>query len=364
MEESENYSETNRTYYLKHIDTGNYVGLSGSNLALVSSANKKEIRFVPVADDSQSLLYQVAQTDAYNLLSDAQRERFESIYESVAGDVFGRYGGSAEWTPRIRMDNLFTEILSGSLSEAEQLSKLEAFVTRGNNSHIYDGQASYQTVSTSLPGAVGVYCETDEGTAGNYDFWRGTMLDGVLYKLKIYAADGTLEQTIDLYVQDDGTAQPNANTFKNIIVNIPYVYRQHLTTVKSRSDSANSYNGGGGVLYIRLNWSPDANGMRSTVCHELGHINDQACGTWSGGSGWADAIASDMYAPSTYGASNSTEDFAEFCRMYMSAYGNPDMQKGLQIILPARYASFGRMRQNKFGGWGLWEYEYTTYGYE
>ena len=88
MEESENYSDTNKTYYLKHIDTGSYVGLSGTNLALVASANKKEIRFVPVA--GESLLARVSKTDAYNLLSSAQRERFEAVYESVAGDVFGR----------------------------------------------------------------------------------------------------------------------------------------------------------------------------------------------------------------------------------------------------------------------------------
>ncbi len=357
LEESENYAENNKTYYLKHIDSGNYVGLSGTSLALVTGASKKEIRFVPI--ESESLLYRVAQTDAYNLLTGAQKERIESVYESVAGDVFGRYGGTSEWTPRIRMDNLFTEILSGSLSEAEQLAKLEEFLDAANG-YIYSGQASYQTISTSIPGTSGVYCETDAGVAGNYDFWRGTMLNGVLYKLRIYTASGKLEQTIDLYVQDDGIAQANANTFKNIIVQIPYIYRQHLTTVKSRSDSANSYNGGGGVIYIRLNWSPNANDMRSTIVHELGHVNDQACGTWSSGSGWINAIAADMYTPSTYGATNSTEDFAEFCRMYFAAYGNPDMQRGLQIIMPERYASFGRMRKNNFGGWGLWEDEYTS----
>ncbi|MBQ6794788.1 MAG: hypothetical protein IJO83_01440, partial [Clostridia bacterium] len=356
--ESENYSEDNKTYYLKHMDSGNYVGLSGTSLALVTAANKKEIRFVPLEDDS--LLYRVAKTDAYNLLTGTQKERLESVYESVAGDVFGRYGGNSEWTPRIRMDNLFTEILSGTLSEAEQLTKLQEFLERGKNSHIYDGQASHQVISTTIPGTSGVYCTTDAGVAGNYDFWRGTMLNGMLYKLRIYDASGKLEQTIDLYVQDDGIAQANANTFKNIIVQIPYIYRKNLTTVKSRSDSANSYNGGGGVIYIRLNWSPDANGMRSTIVHELGHVNDQACGTWSSGSGWNDAIAADMYAPSVYGATNSTEDFAEFCRIYFSCYGNPDMQRGLQIIMPERYDSFGRMRKNNFGGWGLWEDEYTS----
>ncbi len=358
MEKSENYSDTNKTYYLKHIDSGNYVGLSGTNLALVASANKKEIRFVPV--EGESLLYKVAQTDAYNLLTSAQRERFESVYESVAGDVFGRYGGTSEWTPRIRMDNLFTEILSGTLTEAEQLKKLEEFVTASSNGYIYDGQASYQTISTSIPGTEGLYWEQDAGTAGSYDFWRETYLNGMLYKYTIYKADGTAEQTINLYVEDQSTAQTNAATFREVLLNIPYEFRQHLTTVKIRNDGANYYNGGGGTLYIRINWTPDANSMRSTVVHELGHIVDQACGTWSNGSGWASAKAADMYSASGYANSSNAEDFAEFARMYFAAYGNPDMQKGLQIIMPERYASFGRLRQNNLGGWGLWEDEYTN----
>lgn len=362
MEKSASYTETNRTYYLKHIDTGNYVGLSGSNLALVSNANKKEIRFVPV--EGESLLARVSKTDAYNLLSSAQRERLESVYESVAGDVFGRYGGTAEWTPRIRMDNMFTEILSGSLTEAEQLAKLEEFLTASSNGYIYDGQASYQTISTSIAGTDGLYWEQDEGTAGTYDFWSGTMLSGMLYKYTIYEADGTAQQTINLYVEDQTTAQTNAANFREVLLNIPYEFRKNLHTAKIRNDGANYYNGGGGTLYIRINWTPNQNDMRSTVVHELGHILDQACGTWSNGSGWAAAKSADMYSASGYANSSNAEDFAEFCRMYFAAYGNPDMQKGLQVIMPERYASFGRLRQNNLGGWGLWEDEYTTYGYE
>ncbi len=362
LEESENYSKDNLSYYIRHIDSEEYIGtgsswMTGEVLMLVDESKKVEITFVPLYESSP--LYNISKTAAYNNLSDRQRYMMESVYESVAGDVFGRYGGYSEWTPRIRMDNLFNEILTGNFTEAEQLSKLESFVQRGNNSHIYDGQASYQTVSTSLPGTEGLYWEIDEGKKGNYDFWRGTMLDGVLYKYTIYTADGEVQQTINLYVEDNATARKNADTFKNVIVQIPHIFRSHLRNVKVRLDNANSYNGGGGDMYIRLNWSPDANGMRSTVVHELGHIMSSNNGGWAEGGGWASAIALDMYAPSTYGATNATEDFAEFCRMYFSAYGNRDMQRGLKIIMPERYASFGRLRKNNLGGWGLWEDEYT-----
>lgn len=362
LEESENYSEDNLSYYIKHIDSDEYMGttsswLYGDILALVDESEKTEFTFEPLYDESP--LYKVSRMSVYNMLTDRQRYMLESVYESVAGDIFGRYGGHAEWTPRIRMDNMFNDILSGNLTEAEQLQQINDFLNKSVNGHIYDGQASYQTVSTSLPGTDGLYWEVDEGTAGTYDFWRGTKLDGVLYKLTIYEADGTEQQTINLYVQDDGIAQKNAETFKSIIVQIPHNFRRHLRNVKVRSDNANSYNGGGSDMYIRLNWSPDANGMRSTVVHELGHIIDSQNGYWASGAGWANAIAADMYAPSTYGATNATEDFAEFSRMYFSAYGNADMQRGLQVIMPERYASFGRLRKNNMDGWGLWEDEYT-----
>lgn len=361
LEESENYSENNLSYYMKNLVTGEYMGVGEDVLIKTNESGKKEITLEPLYNESP--LYLVSETEAYNALSDAQKKRIEEVYESVAGDVFGRYGGHSEWTPRIRMDNMFNEILSGQLDNAEQRSLLADFLSTANN-FIYSGQASYEQVSTSIPGTEGLYWTVDEGVAGNYDFWRGTMLDGVLYKLTIHEADGKAQQTLNLYVQDDGTAKTNAETFKSVIVQIPYIFRTNLRTIKVRSDNANSYNGGGGDLYIRLNWSPDKNAMRSTVVHELGHIIDSNNGYWATGGGWNNAIVSDMYTPSTYGGTNSTEDFAEFSRLYFSCYSNRDMQRGLQIIMPERYASFGRLRRNNLGGWGLWKDEYTTYGYE
>ncbi len=356
LEESENYSDDNLAYYMKNLSTGEYIGTGNGVLVKTDADRKTEIILEPLYDES--LLYLVSKTEAYNALSDSQKKRLEDVYESVAGDVFGRYGGHTEWTPRIRMDNAFRDILSGQLDVAEQRALLFDFLSTANN-FIYSGQASYEQISTTIPGTNGLYWTIDEGVEGTYDFWRGTMLEGVLYKLSIHESDGTVQQTLSLYVQNDGTAKTNAETFKNVIVQIPYIFRTNLRTVKVRSDSANSYNGGGGDLYIRLNWSPDKNSMRSTVVHELGHIIDSNNGNWSSGGGWKNAIAMDMYTPSTYGGTNSTEDFAEFSRLYFACYSNRDMQRGLQIIMPERYASFGRLRKNNLGGWGLWEDEYT-----
>lgn len=359
LEKSENYSEDNLSFYIKHMDNNYYIGkaLIGNNLTLRQESSKVEVTFVPLYDYSP--LYLVSLTQSYNNLTDRQRYMLESVYESVAGDIFGRYGGYTEWTPRIRMDNMFNEILSGGLTESAQLTKLNEFLN-DTNGFIYLGQASYDEISTAIPGTEGLYAEIDGGVAGTYDFWRGTMLEGVLYKYSIYTAEGELEQTINLYVQNDGTAQTNAATFKRVILQIPYIFRQHLKNVKVRSDSANSYNGGGSDMYIRLNWAPNEASMRSTVVHELGHIIDTQNGNWSTGAGWVNARAQDMFTPSEYGATTNAEDFAEFARMYFEAYTCKDRQRGLAIIMPERYASFGRLRKNNMAGWGLWEDEYTS----
>ena len=359
MEKSENWKKDNLSYYLKHIDSDNYIGygILTNNLTLRGEGYKVEVTFVPLYDESP--LYLVSQTSAYNLLTDRQRFMIESVYESVAGDIFGRYGGYADWTPRIRMDNLFSEILSGDLSESEQITKFNEFLNDANG-FIYSGQANYETVSLELPGSIGCYTEVGEGVEGTYDFWRGTQLSGVKYPVTIFDADGNKEQTLTVYVHNDDVAKHNYNIFLQAIIQIPYEFRTHLKTVKIRNDSANSFNGGGNDVYVRLNWKMDRGGMRSTLVHELGHIIDQQNGNWASGSGWSWAISQDMYTPSTYGASNNAEDFAEFARMYFEAYSCKDRQRGLAIIMPERYNSFGRLRKQNMAGWGLWEDEYTN----
>ena len=359
MEKSENWRKDNLSYYLKHIDSDNYVGygILTNNLTLRGSGYKAEITFVPLYEESP--LYVVSGTNAYHRLTDRQRFMIESVYESVAGDIFGRYGGYTDWTPRIRMDNLFSEILSGDFSESEQLTKFNEFLN-DTNGFIYSGQANYEAVSLELPGSVGCYTEVGEGEEGTYDFWRGTMLSGVKYPVTIYNSEKEKEQTLTVYVQNNDVAEHNYSIFLQAIIQIPYEFRTHLKNVKIRNDSANSFNGGGNDVYVRLNWKMDRGGMRSTLVHELGHIIDQKNGNWASGSGWSWAIGQDMYTPSTYGASNNAEDFAEFCRMYFAAYSCKDRQRGLAVIMPERYASFGRLRKNNMAGWGLWEDEYTS----
>ncbi len=350
LEESENYSENNLSYYIKNIESGKYLRKLASGIYMSDSA-KSEFVFTPLKEEST--LYLVSKTEAYRSLSKRQKFMLESVYSSVAGDMFGRYGGYADWTPKIRMDKLFNEILSGEFTLDEQKTKLKEFLN-DTNGFIYSGQANYETVSLELPGSVGCYTEVGEGVEGTYDFWRGTMLTGMKYPVTIYDAEGNKEQTITVYVHNNDVAKHNYSIFLQAIIQIPYEFRARLKTAKIRNDSANSFNGGGSDVYVRLNWKMDRGGMRSTLVHELGHILDQGCGNWASGGGWSNAINMDMFTPSTYGATNNAEDFAEFCRMYFQCYNLKDMQRGLAIIMPERYASFERLRNGHMDGWGLW----------
>lgn len=352
--ESENYSADNQTYYLKNLMTEKYITLSGNNLGAGAESNKAELRFVPL--DDKSKLVKVSKMGCYELLSKNQRKRIETLYSTVAGDIFGRYGERTEWNFRIRIENVLDEILEGSLTDEQAASKLEGLLTPENN-HLFQNSAHSGAVSSSLPGVKGVTAEKGQGTDGEYDFWRGTMLKGTKYPLNIYGEDGQLQQTITLYVHNDATAKHNADSFCAMVAQIPQPMRKYLKNVKIRNDTANSFNGGGTDLYIRVNWKQTPDDVKSTVFHELGHILDSnaASGWWSGGSGWKKAMEADMVCASEYARSSNAEDFAEFNRLYFACWGNQDKQIGLQIVFPERYASYYRLRHSVLNGYELWE---------
>ncbi len=355
LEESENYTPKHLSYYLKSADNDVYIGLSGGYLTAVNEANKVELVFDPLPDESP--LYQVSRTAAYARLTSAQRKRIVTFYETMAGDVFDRYsaGDYVNWTFRARLDKAFAEILSGDLDEDAQYERLVGMLNR-DNGFLVQGLDSYAP-SMNLPGIENLRYEIDGGTYGNYDFWRGAMQDGTMYNLEIYDGD-ELQQTIKLYVQDDesGYSKNNSQTFLSVITKIPYIYRRNIRSVKIREDNANSFNCGATALYIRLSYHMgDPYRMLGTLTHELNHSLDQTNGYWSHGNSWAKAMEDDMIMVSQYARSTVDEDFAEFGRLYAACYDNQDRQKALQLLFPNRYASYWRLRNNNLGGFRLWE---------
>ncbi len=358
LEESENFASDHLSYYLKSADNGVYIGLSGGYLTAVNEANKVELVFDPLPDESP--LYQVSLTEAYARLTSAQRKRIVTFYETMAGDVFDRYstGDYVNWTFRARLDKAFAEILSGNLDEDAQYERLVGMLS-GENGHLIVYNNNNYRASMSLPGTENLRYEIDEGTPGRYNLmWPGadSIQDATMYNLKIY--DGNeLQQTIALYVQDNNTiAEGNFNTFLKVITKMPYIYRRLIDTVKIREDNAgqyNCYNSNG--LYIRLKRTPDQSEMLDKLIHECNHSIDRSNGNWSGGGPWANAMEDDMIRATSYASTNPVEDFAEFGRLYAMCYGNQDRQKALQILFPNRYASYWRLRNNNLGGFQLWE---------
>ncbi len=358
LEESENYTPKHLSYYLKSADNDVYIGLSGGYLSAVNEANKVELVFYPLPDESP--LYQVSLTDAYARLTSAQRKRIVTFYETMAGDVFDRYssGDYVNWTFRARLDKAFADILSGNLDEDAQYERLVGILS-GENGHLIVYNNNNYRASMSLPGTENLRYEIDEGTPGRYNLmWPGadSIQDATMYNLKIY--DGNeLQQTIALYVQDNNTiAEGNFNTFLNVITKVPYIYRRLIDTVKIREDNAgqyNCYNSNG--LYIRLKRTPDQSEMLDKLIHECNHSIDRSNGNWSGGGPWAKAMEDDMIRATSYASTNQVEDFAEFGRLYALCYDNQDRQKALQILFPNRYASYWRLRNNNLGGFQLWE---------
>ncbi|MCH5186864.1 MAG: hypothetical protein J1F63_00570 [Oscillospiraceae bacterium] len=362
LEESENYSPEHLSYYMRSADNDVYIGLSGSYLAAVAEANKVELVFNPLYDESP--LYLASRTSAYAMLTEAQRKRIETIYETVAGDVFDRYSNNivgAEWTARKRLDNIFnTKILPGDLSVTAQYNSLNNFFNT-TDGYLVTNTDLYPP-SANLPETEGVTCATDDGVYGSYDFWRGTMLNGTRYTLRIYNKDGSLQQSMDLYVEDHNDARTNAENFKKAVVQIPYSYRRYIRSVKIRVDTANSFNCGTSDLYIRVQGTRDVNTIKNLISHEFSHSVDMSNGNWSHGGGWANAMANDMIMVSQYANTSKYEDFAEFGRLYFVCYNNRDRQKALQLLFPERYASYWRLRHQRLDGFELWEdTEYLNY---
>jgi hypothetical protein len=118
---------------------------------------------------------------------------------------------------------------------------------------------------------------------------------------------------------------------------VPYAIRQYVHKLYWKAgDGANSFNGGGNEIWIRLNYEP-ATSMQiaSTLCHELGHILDS--NVLPNNDVWSYAESLDGCPVSGYGASNQAEDLAEFNKLYLMSLGT-DTFDDLKKTYPNRFA--------------------------
>lgn len=173
----------------------------------------------------------------------------------------------------------------------------------------------------------------------SYDVWRGTMLPVWMYEIEMAGdVEGQLHKWTMISTVEDSSVVTDAI---NALSRFPYAIRKHIRRLIYRTDSANSYNGGGDTIWIRLNWIPNEDQIAHTLAHELGHVLDSNLTSES--ALWDRARAADMAPMSHYGNSNRAEDLAEFSRAFNVVRTNPDQLKELQRVYPNRFAAYAAL---------------------
>ncbi|MBR5536025.1 MAG: RICIN domain-containing protein [Clostridia bacterium] len=259
----------------------------------------------------------------YKALDEATRERFDSfVYTTLP---FGaRVQNEVE--NRLIVADYF------NASEEEQVKALKDCL----NITVY-GQVDFGEI---LPDKEKAKYEIKSKTyKDSYDVWRGTMLPVWMYEVEMAGdVEGQVHKWTMISTVEDS---PVVERAINALSRFPYAIRRHIRRLIYRTDTANSYNGGGDTIWIRLTWVPNENQIAHTLAHELGHVLDSNLTSESGL--WDRARASDMAPMSSYGNSNRAEDLAEFSRMYNVLRTDANALKELEKVYPARFAAYAAL---------------------
>lgn len=194
--------------------------------------------------------------------------------------------------------------------------------------------ASYQVGGTLPYDTVAEYEIVSKTYDPAFDIWRGDLRPCWLYEVEMKGdAEGQLHKFTFVSNEED---VPMVQKSIEALGRMPYAIRQYVHMLYWKAgDGANSFNGGGNAIWIRLNYEPaDSMQIAGTLCHELGHILDSNVlpnnDVWS----WAESM--DAIPISGYGASNQAEDLAEFNKLYIMSRGT-DAFEHLEEIYPNRF---------------------------
>lgn len=179
-----------------------------------------------------------------------------------------------------------------------------------------------------------------------YDGWNGAKREG--FKQTITFDDG---HSVTLYtpIKDAG----ERDTVPKALASLPASLRVMLNYVTVEPyGTANEFNGGGDNMWVRLAGPADIGVLDSTLSHEIGHLlmSKTDCALT-----WEAALEKDILSVSHYGRLNPSEDFAEFTRLYLGTYGQPDHLKSLHKIFPARMAEFERVLAQAGFDWSTFQ---------
>ncbi|MBQ8002659.1 MAG: RICIN domain-containing protein [Clostridia bacterium] len=302
-----------------------------SNLAITATdrfTTQEEI----TNDDTQKFeLEYVGQTPMGNLkesagylaLDSVTKERFDSfVYTTLP---FGARVQNAVEDKLIMSDYY-------NISKEEQVKVLKDCLTIT----VY-GQVDFGEILPDTEKAK--YEITEKKYVESYDVWRGTMLPVWMYYVKMAGdVEGQVHEWTMISTVEDSSIVTDAI---NALSRFPYAIRHHIRRLIYRQDSANSYNGGGDTIWIRLTWVPNEKQIAHTLAHELGHVLDSNLTSES--ALWDRAREADMVPMSSYGNSNRAEDLAEFSRMFNLLRTDDAALKELEKVYPNRFAAYAAL---------------------
>lgn len=165
----------------------------------------------------------------------------------------------------------------------------------------------------------------------SYDVWRGAMKP--VWRYDITMSDG-YKMNIFTTVEDSPTVKASARA----LARFPLAVRRYVKRIIYLEDGANSYNGGEGTVWIRLDRAPGENSVARALAHELGHVLDESL--TSDGSVWDKAADADGTPVSTYGNASREEDLAEFSRLFFMTAADASACKAVGLAYPNRSAAF------------------------
>ncbi len=269
---------------------------------------------------SGSLMERAKDSEGYKLLPDDLKRAFDNYFFStldLSRDVYN----SAE--------TLLSSRDYFNLAPDEQKRTLITALTY---------TASGQVVGDVVNEKVAPYKIVSREQVENFDIWRGSLCTAWVFQIEM---EGDVPGQVHKFQFATNEEDPDAEMITKSIEAIgvfPYALRQHVHYLYwKKGDTANSYNGGGNSIWIRLTWEPTRKQISQTLSHELGHVLEQ--NMLNDPDVWSLAERLDATPISSYGSSNETEDLAEFSRLYWTNLGK-DTFGELEKVYPNRLKIF------------------------
>lgn len=313
-------------------DDGTYtIIFNHSNMAITATERITTQEEITNADTQKFTFEYVGQTPMGNLKESAgykaldavTRERFDAyVYSTLPFSVQIQNGVE----DKLIMSDYYNISAEEQANVLKECFSLTAY-----------GQVNFGQIKPDKEKAK--YEITEKKYVESYDVWRSTMLPVWMYSVTM---EGDVEGQVHNWtmistVEDSSMVKDSIEALSRF----PYAIRKHINRLIYRTDSANSYNGGGDTIWIRLNWVPNEDQIAHTLAHELGHVLDT--NLTSETDLWNRAKAADMASMSHYGNSNREEDLAEFSRAFNIVRTNPDELKELQRVYPNRFAAYAAL---------------------